>query len=58
MRDAKLLRNLAGKFRRLAEQASDEATAAQLRSLAGEYAQEARRLEPDVEPPLPMPTPD
>jgi hypothetical protein len=58
MRDPTLLRNLAGKFRRLAEHASDEATVANLRSLAGEYEEEARRLEPDAGPPMPMPRPD
>jgi hypothetical protein len=58
MRDATLLRNLAEKFRRLAEHASDEATAGHLRSLAGEYEEEARRLEPDAGPPMPMPRAD
>ena len=39
-------------FRRMAE-AADEHTAATLIAMAEEYEEEARRLEPDAEPPLP-----
>ena len=55
MRDASTLRSLAEKFRNLAEQADDQ-TAATLRELAEEYDGQARRLEPDAEPPLQSPT--
>lgn len=53
MREAATLRSLAENLLRLAEQASDEATAANLRSLAGEYRDEADRLEPQARPPIP-----
>ena len=54
MRDAATYRNLAEKFRKLAEQASDEGTAAHLRDLAAEYEEQAKLIEPDAEPPMPQ----
>ena len=45
MREAETFRNLGTKFRRLAEQASDEETVSHLLALADEYEAQARRIE-------------
>ena len=52
MHSAAEYREKAARFRELAEGA-DEHTAASLILLADEYEAEARRLEPDAEPPMP-----
>ncbi len=54
MQSAGYYREQASKFRKLAEE-SDSTTARMLRSLADDYDAEARRLEPEAEPPLPSP---
>jgi len=50
--DAASCREKAAQFRRMAESA-DERSAATLIRMAEDYEAEARRLEPDAEPPLP-----
>jgi hypothetical protein len=51
MHTAAEYREKAARFRELAE-GSDNQTAASLLMLAEEYEAEARRLEPDAEPPM------
>ena len=51
MRDPAYYREKAALFREYAE-STDERTAALLLALAEDYEAEARRLEPDAEPPL------
>jgi hypothetical protein len=53
MRDAATLRRLAENLRKLAKDA-DAATAAEMLEIASAYEAEAKALEPDVEPPMPM----
>lgn len=52
MADAAKLRSMAGKFRALAKDA-DERTAADLRMLADVYEDEARRVDPVLQPGAP-----
>ena len=53
MQTAAYYREKAARFRELAKGA-DERTAASLIQLAEDYEAEARDLEPDAEPPIPM----
>lgn len=52
MYTAAYFREKAARFRALA-QGADEASAASLLQLADDYEAEARKLEPDAEPPIP-----
>jgi hypothetical protein len=52
MREAAYYREKAAHFREVARD-SDAITAAALIGLAEDYEAEARRLEPDMEPPMP-----
>ena len=55
MRTAAYYREKAARFRQIASE-SDDRTAATLLQLADDYETEARRLEPDAEPPIATPS--
>jgi hypothetical protein len=52
MHSAAYFREKAARFREMAQD-TDDRTAASLLQLAEDYEAEARRLEPDAEPPIP-----